>query len=119
MRHFGHHKDGKNEIIGFDPRARPGLGQGDLERVALIKNPKHRAYQQKNQEQRKNQNSTEGERFSSVSDIFASQDPLNNQLLGAMRGQDHDCAANYSHPEIEGRAKQKPSPGNSRRRERV
>ena len=50
--HFGHHEDGKDEVVGVD--AEPGAvpGRGILKGMALVKDPQHRADQQEDEEER-------------------------------------------------------------------
>jgi hypothetical protein len=76
-----HHKDGEDEVVGGDAGAGAGLGQGDLERMALVKNPEHRADQQEDEEEGKDNNGAQDEGFAAVGDGLQAS-TLDDQLFG-------------------------------------
>ena len=83
MRHFGEHKNWKNEIVLLHSALT--FGKRNLHWMMLVKDPQHRAGQQENQKKRKNYNCTQGQRFAAIGHVFAGEHALDDELLRAVR----------------------------------
>src|SRR5262245_52420786 len=98
MWHGGDHEDWVNEVVGFDAGA--GFGKRDREFEMLIVDPQHYADGKEDEEEREDERGAEDEGAAAVADVFAGEDALDDELFGAVRGHNHDGAADDAHPDV-------------------
>ena len=70
---------------------------------AGIEDPEQHAHEEKNEEEGEDEDGTEGEGLAAIGDVAAGEDALDDELFGAVGGEDHYGAADDAHPDVEGR----------------